>query len=274
MNNIYNPKGFSQVAIVILIILAVAIVGGGVFWFVSQQSQTNQNMNTVSNTNTGNANISNSNTTANINTTNQNTNTLINQNANTSDQNTNSAINQNANVAANTNSDPTADWRTYRNEEIGIEFKYPPEWGEVVLTFKTGVMKGEQFAGSISKEINKVNILFGGNSKDYQSAGGASFYDFYYFVHEKNSNYKIKFAEDKFDTVSASKVLTLSGGIEAIIIENQEIDQIFNNKDRVAYVNLMSNVSSFNGIAFRYRNAPIEEKEVFDQVISTIKYAK
>lgn len=265
--SLFNPKGFSNI-ITIILILAVVVIGGGVYWVVTQQAETNQNADTiVSNVNTANTNVSNSNTDTNTNTTNQNTNTAVNQNVN-------APANQNINASANTNSDPTANWKTYRSEKIGIEFKYPPEWGGGILTFKTGVMKGEQFAGSISKEINKVNILFGGNSKDYQSAGGASFYDFYYFVHEKNSNYKIKFAEDKFDIVSASKVLTLSGGIEAIIIENQEIDQIFNNKDRVAYVNLMSNASSFNGIAFRYRNTPIEEKEVFDQVISTIKYAK
>lgn len=43
---------------------------------------------------------------------------------------TNTAVN--TNVATNTNSTiDTSDWLTYENEELGISFDYPVEWGEV-----------------------------------------------------------------------------------------------------------------------------------------------
>ena len=60
------------------------------------------------------------------------------QNVNISNTNTGTNVNSNATVNASTNANTnasvsTAGWKTYTNAELGISFKYPNDWGEVVV---------------------------------------------------------------------------------------------------------------------------------------------
>lgn len=53
--------------------------------------------------------------------------------------NTNRAVAPENGVVQNGEVD-TSDWQTYRNEELGFEFRYPKEWGEVIVSPVTPIV--------------------------------------------------------------------------------------------------------------------------------------
>lgn len=70
-----------------------------------------------------------------------------------------------------------SDWKTYRNEEYGFEFKYPPHLGEVNLEIEdytkapTCVGLGARGQLIIGEFSNTEIGFFGGETLDYQPCG-------------------------------------------------------------------------------------------------------
>jgi len=58
--------------------------------------------------------------------------------------------------------DETAGWQTYRNEELGIEFKYPKPWGEVTKLRLQGPTECEMGTRIVSG--TEIRLNFSGNS--------------------------------------------------------------------------------------------------------------
>jgi hypothetical protein len=100
---------------IVLVIVILAIVGYGIYTYVSGRGNENtNNVNTTINQNT--------NVTANSNT-GLSTNTAVNTNT---VANTNTAVN--TNTSTNTNTVDTTGWKTYKDQEYNYTLEYPKEW--------------------------------------------------------------------------------------------------------------------------------------------------
>ena len=76
--------------------------------------------------------------------------------------NTNKAVTPENGVVQNGEID-TSDWQTYRNEELGFEFRYPQEWGEV----RQSNILGQLRIASPESSFNKILI----NTNDLRPTG-------------------------------------------------------------------------------------------------------
>lgn len=67
-----------------------------------------------------------------------------------------------------TEANPTADWKTYTNDELGIQFKYPPSWGVVSIKKIDSTMNVNQ-TGALVESGKAVQINFADNSGRWMS---------------------------------------------------------------------------------------------------------
>lgn len=143
--------------------------------------------------------------------------------------------------------DPYAGWATLSNADIDLSFRYPNEWGVPQLELRLGAT-GKQFEGHFASAA----VSFGGNSSDYTSTGaGASFYDFYSYS-PADLQFAVSFAPGNNFSVAANEAFTLESGFSVILLTGQSRDQLYDDKDAVAYVNTKN--TSFGGVAVRYKN--------------------
>ncbi|PJE50654.1 MAG: hypothetical protein COV29_02880 [Candidatus Yanofskybacteria bacterium CG10_big_fil_rev_8_21_14_0_10_36_16] len=155
----------------------------------------------------------------------------------------------------------------YRNEELGIEFQYPAEWGSIDFSIQPangteGVPGiGESFWG----RFNKAKLSFGGVTKDFSEPRGKSFMDFAGNpggAEADNPTKVIILNEEK-------KVFIFADGIPDYPILGPPL---LSNNARGARAYLSG--PKFYGIAFVYNQIPQEEVELFDQMLSSIKYLR
>src|SRR3990167_9223846 len=89
----------------------------------------------------------------------------------------------------------TTEWKTYKNQTLGIEFNYPQEWGDAKFEQRgcqnfdsTGkpITNGEMFRITFSS-INTIE--FGGNSSDCSEPRGATWTDFQFYSKAEGHTY-------------------------------------------------------------------------------------
>lgn len=82
---------------------------------------------------------------------------------------------------ANTEQDETADWKSYSNTNLGISFKYPESWGEVVTEAgaPSGVLLG--FSKNHSIVFGSYGSVEGRSATIYDFSGYTKEGDIYYF---------------------------------------------------------------------------------------------
>lgn len=106
--------------------------------------------------------------------------------------------------------------KNYSNDELGVSFSYPKEWGEVLFS-KTAGDKGFMFRGKFSQ---KESIAFGGVSKDFTQGRGADDYDIREFG---QSSFPVWFYQPTKESISGMNV---SGELYTQTVQGSEFYSI------------------------------------------------
>lgn len=84
--------------------------------------------------------------------------------------------------------DPTASWSTYTNQDLKLSFKYPPAYGDFIVTFTPG-STGTSAAGKFSKN---TNLSFGADNDAFTAGRSGGFFDTLGFVKLSPTSYEFK----------------------------------------------------------------------------------
>lgn len=86
----------------------------------------------------------------------------------------------------------TVSWTTYANSELGLSFKYPPEFGTVVFSWQPSE-SGKEFNGTLD---HNSRLIFSGMTDDFSAGRGGGILDTRGFI-EQNGKYYFTFVADK-----------------------------------------------------------------------------
>lgn len=191
-------------------------------------------------------------------------------------KNTGDALSQ---VSASPSSTPTvtpsstpdkyAGWQTYMNKDLGIEFRYPAEWGDVeFVSGNLGADSGQAFSGTFYQS----GISFGGNTADFSQGRGAMFTDFSGCTKAGGQAYSCQFAQEKFREMTPNKEISLADGSKALIFHDQTVGLVLVPTTRAAYINTKD--KTFPGLAFEYLKIPQDQVDNFDAMIASVKLSE
>ncbi|MDX9859201.1 MAG: hypothetical protein RBT76_15560 [candidate division Zixibacteria bacterium] len=247
------PHG-SKSAMWIIILVVILILAGGAYYFLSQDNDTNTN-----NTNNANAGV---NSAGNVN---GNTNAVANANAI-------SNVNQTANTNAASNSDgnantaSTSDWITYTNDELGMTFRYPAEYGDVVLSISAGT-SGSKFSGNFS---NRDTLRFGGMTSDYSFPSEGGLLHTQGFQLENEKYYFLAYTADKPNQrieIVPLKVITTTAGNTGLLVNVKDLFPTIVGNPIGALFKLSN--QEYPGIAFQNSDASVVSQADFEALLST-----
>ncbi|GEM_PF-4210474 len=162
----------------------------------------------------------------------------------------------------------TSGWKTYRNEELGIELQYPREWQ--VSEEKLYGLRGEKIIVLFKNDNRFIEI--GAISPDFQVDRGGHFTDSQGYSTDSQGNYFFNFVDDKKVLVKTIKTIDTPLG-KVVILDNQQFDYLAPNpgpglNNTGAFVNLTN--SKFPGVAIRkFGNFGISD-EIFFKLLQTL----
>ncbi|OGX28013.1 MAG: hypothetical protein A2705_04630 [Omnitrophica WOR_2 bacterium RIFCSPHIGHO2_01_FULL_52_10] len=177
--------------------------------------------------------------------------------------------------------DNIGDWKTYRNEELGIEFQYP-SYLEVQTYFKNNEEvnergeEGKRFIITFFSESNNV-ITFSGIGPTYLAPREGSFSDSQGYE-ERDGQYYFRFIQDELRPIEPIQTLETFIGKILIVDEDSFIEERDSasgptlnpgKRNLGALINL-SGQNTFRGFSVLKRGSEISD-EIFFQTLNTIK---
>ncbi len=171
---------------------------------------------------------------------------------------------------------PTAIWKTYRNEEHGFEVKYPDYFGEVAFEVQGGDT-GKSFEGSFTEN---AHLTFSGRSEDFSFGRGAYFADFIRYKEEGAKYFHVfhMVIEEKNEEIEPT-IITSDSGVtilkvdENSYVEERDVEGPAINPGRGALGALINlSKGEFPGIAFWLRDKNEISEDIFNQILSTFKF--
>lgn len=155
--------------------------------------------------------------------------------------------------------DPTANWKTYINNNLGFSFKYPSDW---ILTEPTKTDVVEVSKEKQSKVVNgpKINVNYYSNPKNLTLQE----------LDQENSSYNNMQGKTNPGLYSTKNTPFIIGGINGFYQQNNLVCEpevcpryIVPTKDNVLLIYLHF---------FGNQQDQIGQKKVFDQILSTFKF--
>ncbi len=164
--------------------------------------------------------------------------------------------------------DPNLPWATYRNEELGIEFRYPQEWGRISFTSGTLPVSAEERGSSFYGQFSNASRLgFCGVTPDFVRPIGPGFCFFRGYTQKE-------IAGNVYRRIPFTTIVLVGGSKALLFTKYMPYDQAVppSTGSRGAYLNLPG--PQFHGIAFFYNLIPSRDKDIFDQMIESIKFLR
>lgn len=210
-----------------------------------------------------------------------------------------SAVSQSSGASLNETID-TSDWQTYRDEELGIEFRYPKSYSVKVLNelqdFDSGYRKDISVVGDDYREV----ITFSAASADYREGVGEGSPSYYASLPINNSlplvdldkTLKVFFTASSFPSVASIdgkrifvffKVQMYGSGLyqKAFLtdLQNQKYSNLLivesqgkpltSDAESAPQENRSQLISRFYALE---RDQDLESSPLFDKIISTIRW--
>lgn len=196
---------------------------------------------------------------------------------------------------------PTADWKTYKVNELGIEFKLPKQLGMLENSGKemagdTGTQFCMSFVGSLSfslvKDVYAGSGPCGGGifnlgtvSKDYSAGRGGGFGDLSGYIKD-GVNYSARFVNDgKFPlpsylisetkNINGVTALRVAGESKMSDYGGEQMELPTLGTPGKGYVGALINISSnvkYTGFNLSMEIKTKEDEIIFDQILSTFKF--
>ena len=191
---------------------------------------------------------------------------------------------------------PIADWKTYKVNELGIEFKLPKQLGMLENSGKeingdAGTQYCLVYEGSLSFKIIKQafasggacsgrNFVIGATSTDYEADRMGGFGDYQGYFSQDNQFY-VKSVLNKSFAVSPrlGREITNKNGVKILIVmgknnteeNNFPIEGTPGDGFAGALINLPEG-SKYSGFNISMKFSSLTEYAIFDQILSTFRY--
>ncbi len=214
--------------------------------------------------------------------TNRQTSALLETSSETDSETVNKNVKEQGVIDLNQKSIPG--WVTYSNSQIGFSFQYPEELGRLdsndlkIDIHDEGYGYGKRFHAYFPS-LDKRKLMFGGNTADYVPERDMQFTDFAYYTESKNGEFQ--------KIVNSEKVISIKP-IKTMIVDSQKVliveieypalggyeGELMGPPSVGALINLPNKKGEFKGLAIENQDINAISKEKFEQIISTLKFAK